>query len=474
MPTRYPPGPFNFNAWCSLTWRHAFCLCRDPLKFVTWAAHTFGDIVFFRLFTYRAYQVNHPDLIREVLIVKARSFIKQDRQMQVIRQVAGDGILTSEGALWMRQRRIMMPAFQAAAAQRMAEIALAHTHSMLDRIEPGREWELNDAFNTLFVRIVSETFFGIQTDTEAHWLGAQINTVSRGILDQISWLATLPGWLPGSSRWRQRNAQAALLRYVDDAIAKRRAAPTQTRDLLSVLLESVDVEENERGMSDAQARSEAVTLFFAGHHTSAATLAWTLYLLAENPRSYARLMDEIDLALGDRTPRVDDVPRLPYTEMVLKESMRIYPPAWSLFARQAVENVEIGGYTISRGSWIFIYPYAVHRDARFFPDPLRFKPERFASERASEIPTGAYIPFGLGPHVCVGNRMAMTTLILVLATILQRFHYRLAAGQGAPVPEPLVSIRPKDGVRIIAMGRRRRQSSDTPGQRPVCAVEDAS
>jgi cytochrome P450 len=449
MSRRYPPGPANFNASFALTWRHAFWLCHDPLNFVTWAEQTYGDIVFYRLFTHTAYQVNHPDLIREVLITKARSFHKQDRQMNVIRQVAGDGLLTAEGERWMRQRRIMLPAFQAAGTQQMAEIALAQTSAALQQWRPGSEIDLNEAFNTLFVRIVSESFFGIQTDAEARWLGDQINTISRGMLDQITWLGTLPAWLPGSSRWRQRKAQECLLKYVEDAIVRRRNSPAARRDLLSVLLDAVDVEGDARGMSDAQARCEAVTLFFAGHHTSAATLTWTLYLLSQNPAQYDTLMAEIDRVLEGHPPTIDDAARLPYTEMVLKESMRIYPPAWALFAREAIEDVQIGGYDLPRGAWVLIYPFAVHRSSQHYPDPLRFDPERFAPERASAIPSGAYIPFGLGPHTCVGNRMAMTTNTLVLASILQRYKFALAPGQSPPIPEPLVSIRPKRGLRVI-------------------------
>jgi cytochrome P450 len=160
-------------------------------------------------------------------------------------------------------------------------------------------------------------------------------------------------------------------------------------------------------------------------------------------------MAEIDRVLEGHPPTIDDAARLPYTEMVLKESMRIYPPAWALFARQAIEDVQIGGYDLPRGAWVLIYPFAVHRSSRCFPEPLRFDPERFSPERASSIPSGAYIPFGLGPHTCVGNRMAMTTLTLVLASILQRYQYSLAPGQRDPIPEPLVSIRPKHGLRVI-------------------------
>ncbi|HZN34171.1 MAG TPA: cytochrome P450 [Pirellulaceae bacterium] len=453
MPRRYPPGPINFNASFGLTWRHAYSLCRDPLGFVSWAAETYGDVVFYRVFNYVAYQVNHPDLIREVLVTKARSFLKADRQMNIIRQVAGDGLLSAEGELWMRQRRIMLPAFQTAAAQRMAEIGLKLAQSMMDDWEPGDEIDIDEAFITLLIRIVSEAFFAVETDREARWLGEQMSTVSRAMLDQISSVASLPPWVPFGTRWHQQRAQTALYRYVDEAIVHRRSDQTRSRDLLSVLLTAVDEEQGQRGMSDTQARCEAMTMFFAGHHTSAAALTWTVYLLSENPGVYETLLAEIDQVLEGRPPELNDIPRLPYTEMVLKESMRIYPPAWALFSRQTVEEVELGGYELPRGAWVFIYPWVTQRDPRVFPDPLRFDPERFAPQRASAIPTGAYFPFGLGAHSCIGTRMAMTTLMLVLPAVLQRFKYRQAPGQRPPIPEPLVSIRPKRGLRMIVEAR---------------------
>src|SRR5262245_42589810 len=305
----YPPGPINFNAGFGLTWRHAYWLCRDPLAFVTWAGRTYGDLVCYRLFNYVAYQVNHPELIREVLVAKARSFIKQDRQMNIIRQVAGDGLLSAEGELWLRQRRIMLPAFQGTAAQRMAQTGLKVTEQMLSDWQAGDEIEISDAFHTLFIRIVSQAFFSVETDSEARWLGRQMSTVSRSMLDQIASIASLPSWVPLSTRWHQQRAQTALYRYVDEAIARRRSGQTASRDLLSVLLTAVDEERGERGMSDTQARCEALTMFFAGHHTAAAALTWTLYLLSENPAAYASLVKEIDRVLDGRLPELEDAPR---------------------------------------------------------------------------------------------------------------------------------------------------------------------
>jgi cytochrome P450 len=454
MVLRYPPGPANFNAWFGLTWRHAFLQSRQPLKFVTDLAEKYGDIVFLRLFNYCAYQINHPDLIREVLVTKAQSFIKQTRQMDVIRPITGTGLLTEEGELWKRQRRIMMPAFQSRDAARTAEIAVAKLRAWADSRHEGQCVELSAEMNKCMIRVVSEALFDAKSDEQADEFGDAMNAISQTVLEQISWIVTLPEWVPGSSQWRRRQARDLLHKHIDAAIVRRRAQPSSRKDLLDLLLSAVDAEGDGRHMSDAQARSEAVTMFFAGHHTAAATLTWSLYLLSQNRAVEERLMDEIDSVLGDRPAAPDDVPKLKYAEQVIKEAMRVYPPAWALFARQAVEDVEIGGYTIPKDAWIFIYPWVVHRDARFFPEPLKFDPDRFAEPHCETIPSGAYIPFGLGGHTCLGNRVAMSVLTLALPTILQRFQLTLAPGQPTPVPEPLISIRPKNDIRMVVKARR--------------------
>jgi cytochrome P450 len=451
---RYPPGPNHYLPWRLLGLRRVYRLACEPLDFVTDLARTYGDIVYYRLLSKQAFQVNHPDLIREVLVTKSASFPKQPRQMNIIRQISGDGLLTSEGDLWLRQRRIMMPAFQSREATRMVQIAVEQAARLVNRWQPGQSIRVNAEMNACMVRAISQSLFDVDSDSDAARLGDAMADISKGILDQIGSLATLPAWFPGSSRGHQQRAQRMIEEHIDAAIVRRRANPSARGDLLDLLLTAVDHEEGGRHMSDVQARCEAVTMLFAGHHTAAANLTWTLYLLAKNPGVRERLLEEIDDALDGRTPTPADLPKLRYTEQVIKESMRIYPPAWALFARQASGDVEIGGYTIPRGGWVFIYPWVVHRDARFYPDPERFDPDRFAPCRAESIPTGAFIPFGLGGHTCIGNRVAMTLLTLVLPTILQRHTLRLAPGGIAPVPEPLVSIRPKGDLPMIVEQRK--------------------
>ena len=200
-------------------------------------------------------------------------------------------------------------------------------------------------------------------------------------------------------------------------------------------------------------------MFYAGHHTAAACLTWTLYLLAQYPAVRRRVQDEIEVVLGERQPAPGDIPRLTYITQVIQESMRLLPPAWGLFPREAVEDVEIGGYTIPRGSWVFIYPWVLHRDRRFFPDPLKFDADRFSSENIAQIPPGAYIPFGLGPHSCIGGKIAMMAIQLALPAILQRFTVELASVQKPPALHTSISLRPKTDIRAALKPRKAARSS---------------
>jgi cytochrome P450 len=418
-------------------------------------ARRYGDVVFYRLFYYAAYQVNHPDLVREVLVTKAKSFVKERRVMGVIRDTAGESVLTTEGPTWQRLRRMLLPAFQSTGGHRLAEIGVRHVADITDRWNDEQPLAVNTEMTDLMLRTAGEALLGIREESVIDQVADAMSRYSLAATEQITSVIRLPGWFPGSSQSQIARARRILEPIVDRAIRQRRGQPADTRDLLDLLLEAVDDTGDGQGLSDRQARAEAVSMYFAGHHTAAATLTWTLYLLSQNPEVERRLFAEIDGVLGDRTPTPADLPQLTYTEQVLKESMRIYPPAWNLFLREAVEPVEIGGYTIPRGGWVFIFPWVLHHDERSFPDPWRFDPERFTPQNAERIPIGAYVPFGLGGHACLGGRMAMAALNLMLPALLQRFRFCLAPGQGQPVPQPLISIRPKGDIRMVASLRKR-------------------
>ncbi len=451
MPRRYPPGPTNFNAWCGFTWRHAWRQLADPLEFVTDLAR-YGDIAFYRLFIYEAYQLNHPDLVRDVLVTKAASFRKQPRQRELIERIAGPGILTTEGSDWVRKRRMMLPAFQGQIGQQMAACAVREIQHVCDYWNEGQEIDLYQSMTDLMLRSVGGSFFRLETADETRELAKALHTLANCFLDRDYFLVRLSGWLPQLNRRRMREAEGVIARYFTRAIEARRQLaaddPANDRDLLSLLLAAIDEGGDGQRMTEREVLAEARTMFFAGHHTAASCLTFTLHLLAQHPDVRQRLMEEIGDELQNRPPTVADIPRLTYTTQVLQESMRLYPPAWALFAREAIEPVELGGYTLPKGAWVFMYPWVLHRDARFFPNPLRFDPERFAPGTNEQIPTGAYIPFGLGSHSCIGGRIAMTTLQVALPAILQRFTFDELPDQPPLELQTAISIRPKHDLRI--------------------------
>ncbi|MDX1947713.1 MAG: cytochrome P450 [Pirellulaceae bacterium] len=449
MARKYPPGPTNFNAGFGLTWRHAWLQCADPLGFSTRLARKYGDIVFYRLFIHEAFQINHPDLIREVLVTKAASFQKQARQRELIRRTTGDGILTTDGPAWVRQRRMMLPAFNAGSGQRLAQIGVEEAQRTVAGWHSGREFALYREMTSLMVRAVGRAFFGIDDAGESLQIADALQTLADAYLDLDYFLVRLPAWIPTARQRRIRAAEQFLDQYFDRAIRDRAERAHGQRDLLALLLDAVDETGDGQRMSPAQLRGEARTMFFAGYHTAAANLTWTLYLLATHAEIRRRVAEEIDAVLGSRTPTMPDLPRLGYIEQVIKESMRLYPPAWVLFAREAIEDVEVGGYLLPRGAWVFIYPWVMHRDERFFPDPLKFDPDRFLPDREAKLPTGAYIPLGLGAHNCIGGRIAMLALQLVLPTLLQRHELSLAPGQSPPQPKTSISLRPKIDLQMI-------------------------
>ena len=435
-------------------------------------ARKYGDVVFYRLFIYPTYQINHPDLVREVLVTKAASFQKLTRQQKLIQRITGEGILTTDGPSWVRRRRMMLPAFQSQACQQMAEVAVEQVQQMAPTWS-GQEVGIYCEMTDLMIRTVSRAFFGVSTDAEAIRLGTALHTLGECFLDLDHWIVRFAGVLPFLHKRRREAAQKVLDTHINEAIRQRRDQPEAQRDLLGLLLAAVDVEGDCGRMNEEQVRSEARTMFYAGHHTAAANLTWTLYLLAQHADIHRRLLDEVVSVLDGRPPQFGDLSRLPYTEQVIKESMRLYPPAWTLFARETLEPVEIGGYELPKGAWVFIYPWVLHHDERFFPDPMRFDPDRFAPERAQRIPAGSYIPFGLGSHSCIGGRLAMQTLHLVLPAILQHVDPCLAPEQGPVKLTTSISLRPKGDIRMRLLPRNTVPNSPAAVGDLVCSSDPA-
>jgi cytochrome P450 len=445
----YPPGPkgrfFNFTL--------AQRFRREPLEFITEVGRTYGDIAYFRMGPVRAYFVNNPQLIREVLVTKNKSFRRPKWVTRPLSKIDGNGLVLSDGEFWLRQRRLVQPAFHTKRFDGYAQVTVSCTRAMLDRWTDGASFDVCDEMTHLTLDIIARTLFGVDLGDRAPQLGEAVRTISELFVREAANPFLLPDWIPTTHNRRKRSAIKTVDDMIRGIIRQRRASGQDHGDLLSMLLLAVDNEGDGRGMTDEQARDEAVTLFNAGHDTTAAALAWIWYLLAKHPGVTDRVVDEVDRVLQDRRGTYADVARLPYTEMVVKEALRIYPPTWTLLPREVVEPVELAGYKIGRGSWIYTFPWVTHRDPRWFSEPEKFDPERFAPGRVEQIPQYAYFPFGGGPRVCIGNTFATMEMILITASVLQRFRVQLAADQPDVVPEPLIAIRPRGGLRV-ALARR--------------------
>jgi cytochrome P450 len=425
----------------------------DPLGFMSAVGRDYGDLASFRMGPLRVCLVNSPQLIREVLVTKHRSFCRPQMFVGPLRKIDGNGLVLSEGDFWLRQRRLVQPAFATKRFDGYAQVTVEYTRRMLDGWHDGASFDVADAMTELTLEIIAKTLFDVELQGQASQFGEAVRVISAAVVSETGFPVHLPDWLPLAGKRRKRRAIRTLDEFVWSVIGQRRASGDDRGDLLSMLLLAVDVEGDGAGMTDLQARDEAITLFNAGHDTTASALAWTWYLLGSHPAVEAKLVGEVDGVLAGRAATYADVARMPYAEMVVKETLRLFPPAWALFPREAVEDVELGGYTIPRRSWAYIFPYVTHRDGRFFENPAAFDPERFAPGRGEVIPQYAYIPFGAGPRVCIGNTFATMEMILIVATVLQKFRLRLATDSSAVEPEPLLSIRPKGGLRVSLVGR---------------------
>lgn len=458
MARPYPPGPANYLAWVGLTYRHFLLLYHNPIRHFQTLKDRYGDIVFWRIFWHQAYLVSHPDYVREVLITKADSFVKQSREMNILRKhIGGDGVVSAEGPNWIRQRRIMLPAFQSAYAQRFADCLIREARLTASSWKSGDVISINQSMVDMMVTAVCQALFGVEARERAPELGAAMNQLSQEVIDDFRSPFRMTAATFGIKNRRREAIMKVLTDFIEETIQKRRQEKGPAKDFISILIAATDREEGDRQMSNQELRTEALTMLFAGHHTAASTLTWTLYLLAKNPEAEQRLTDEIDQSLSNRLASPADINELDYATRVLKESLRIYPSAWALFGREAIEDVQVGSYDIPKGAFVFIAPLLIHRDPRWFPDPMKFYPDRFLTDNEDQMTHGTYLPFGLGGHSCLGSRAAMLALPLALVTLLQNHRLELLPQQKEPTLEPLISIRPRGDIKLRVVARSLRE-----------------
>lgn len=430
---------------------YAWRFLRDPLDALTRFA-ALGDLVTFGRSAERLLLVNHPEHVREVLVTNQRNF-KKGRALERARLLLGDGLLTAEGDEHRRHRRMLQPGFHRQHVLRYGEAMVDAATRHAGRWTDGQRMDMHREMSALALVIAGTTLFGADVAGEAsdvataleHTFGAFMRTF---YLPGGERLLRLP--LPSSRKfWR---ATALLESTVYRLIAERRASGDQRDDLLSLLLAARDDEGDGTGLTDRQVRDEAMTFFLAGHETTANALTWTWLLLARHPEVADRLAEE-STALGAALPTADDLPRLPYARMVLSESMRIFPPAW-MVARRALGPFALGGHEFPAETLVLTSPYLVHRDARWWPDPLRFDPERWEGEPPADRPRFAWFPFGGGARMCIGEHFAWLEGILVLATIAREWRFTLEPDAQVR-PQATITLRPRGG---IAMRARRRHA----------------
>ncbi|HTK74525.1 MAG TPA: cytochrome P450 [Gemmataceae bacterium] len=450
MATRrlYPPGPRD--RLCGLSFYGP--LRANPLGFVERVARGYGDFAFLRVGWVRLYLVNRPVLIREVLTSKASSFRKLGRQMKALRKIEGDGLVVSEGQTWTRHRPIVQGSFHARHFHRYASVIVEFTRRRIDAWTPNGPFDLAEEMNELALQIIAKVVFDTDVSGDAARLRAAVHDFRTHMQREANLPLALPDWLPLPGKLRQRRAVRAVDDLIWSHIRQRRNSGVLGSDMLGQMLAAASSGPSHDRVNDAEVRDEAATLFVAGHDTTSAALAWFWYVLAGHPEVEHRVLSEVDGVLDGRPATGQDAHRLRYLEMVVKESMRLYPAAGFLFGREVIEDVELGGHTLRRGSWVLISPYIVHRNPQNFPQPDVCDPERFAPGRADTIAPYSYIPFGGGPRTCIGNSLALTEAVLLAATILQRF--RLVLDQGEPEMQLEVVLRPKGPLRMRALPRR--------------------
>lgn len=427
-------------------------MSRDPLNFMLKVAREYPDIATFKLGPQRTFLLSKPEYIEDVLVANDWNFLK-GRGLQRAKRVLGKGLLTSEGNFHRRQRRLSQPAFHRQRIAAYANVMAEYASRTRDRWTEGETRDIAQEMMQLTLAIVAKTLFDADVEREAQEIGQALTEVLAMFETFSSPLTDVLDKLPTQRNRRAQRGKQRLDETIYRIIAERRASAEDRGDLLSMLLLAQDTEEGSGGMSDEQLRDEVMTLFLAGHETTANALAWTWYLLSQNPEAEAKMHAEIDSVLAGKLPGVEDVQRLGYTERVFTEAMRLYPPVW-VMSRRSVAACKIGGYHIPAESIVLLSQFVVHHDERYYPEPERFDPERWAPETKASRPKYAYFPFGGGPRLCVGEPFAWMEGILLLAVIAQRWKLRLVPGH--PVrPQPLITLRPKDGMKMTIEGRER-------------------
>lgn len=446
----WPPGP---KGWPILG--NVPELARDQLGFFSSIACQYGDVARFKIGSHSGVLVSDPNLAEQILVKQHGSYRKNSFFWRQVTALFGSGLLTSEGAAWQRQRRMAAPAFVSPTLESYAPIMVDATDEILRTWSSGQVRNVHTDMLSLTMKVASRTLFGCDVEEDTRMMEKDNEALQNEIDSRLSRPFVIPDWVPLPGHMRYLRAIARTDKMVAKIIERRRASPTNDVNLLSRLMLARD--ETGNPMSDRQLRDEVVTFLLAGQETTALALSWTWYLLGQYPDVDAKLGLELRKVLGARAPHVGDITQLPYTQHVITEAMRLYPPAW-IVGRETAETCKIGKYTIPPGATVFISPWVLHRSSRFFDEPAAFKPERWAGTLSRDLPRFAYMPFGGGPRICIGQRFAIMEACLILATIAQKFSVEWLSDRPV-IPQPSITLRPKHGVWVRLSARRQLTNS---------------
>ncbi len=422
-------------------------IASDPLRFYTEGAAEFGDLYPVRILNHRCVVASGPEPIEDVLVTNARNYQKHF-VIRFLMPVFGNGLFTSEGDFWRKQRKLVQPAFHRSKIARFGETMVTYAENAARQMVPGETRNVHPDLARLTLLIACKTLFDADMDGDAAEVATALTHLQDATTTRIEQKVPLPDWVPTKARRHLHATIRTLDRIVYRIIEDRRRSSVEREDLLSLLLGLRD--DDGQSMSDRQLRDEVVTLFIGGFETTSIALSWALHALATHPEVDQRLHEELQRELGDRPARMEDLPRLGYLDAFLKESLRLYPPAW-VIGREAVEDSTLCGLPIRAGTTVIIPIHQVHRDERWYTEAAAFRPERWLGDMPKALPRMAWIPFGGGPRACIGDGFAKMEMGLILATWLRRFRFEPTSVP--PIPQPAFLLRPKHGVSLRVLPR---------------------
>ncbi|MEZ4230993.1 MAG: cytochrome P450 [Polyangiaceae bacterium] len=434
---RRPPGPRGHWLWGSTV-----DFQTGQLEFVSGLLEKYGHVARFSVAFHEWVQVSDPEAVHEILVKRPELFLKPKVNKQIFKLFLGEGVLSADGDAWKRQHKMILPAFHKRRIDAYGEVMTHFTDQMIDAWKEGERVDFCHEMTELTLGIVAKTLFDADVrGSQAETVREAMKVINQVLVDHIELPIPVPGWWPSRKNRRKMAAIGDIDRIVQRIIDERRRTGEDRGDLLSMLIQARD--EAGEGMGDKQVRDESMTLFFAGHETTAHALTWCWYLLGQHPEVVVKMQEEVARVCGDRKPTIDD--NLGYIDQVFKEAMRVLPSVWT-FMREPAEDVLIGDYLLPKGCYVFISPFVMHKNPEYFPEPEVFRPERFTKEFERNLPKAAYVPFSMGPRVCMGKNFALMEARLILATLIQRGVEPRIPADYTPIKNPRLSLNPKNGL----------------------------